>query len=58
MQQRGEQCPVSGGVLDPMAVQLALEEGDLVARGEDSASFARSLIGNSRSIASALVTPR
>jgi hypothetical protein len=35
VQQCGEQRPVRGGEPDPLAVQLALEDGDLVAEGED-----------------------
>jgi hypothetical protein len=39
-------------------VRLALKDRDLVAEGEDLHVLGRSLIGNSRNIASASATPR
>jgi hypothetical protein len=57
VQQRGEEGSISRGEPRLRALQLSFEDGDLWRRARISASLARSLIGSSRSIASALVTP-
>jgi hypothetical protein len=54
VQQRGEERSVSGVELDPLGVQLALEDGGLVAEGEDFGILG-SLMGSSRTIAGASV---
>ena len=56
--QRGKQRPISPGQPNLLPVQLPFENRDLVPSARISASLSRSLIGSSRSRASALVTPR
>jgi len=58
VQQGGEKRPVGRGELDLLAVQLPLQDGDLVTQREISASLALSLMGSRRSSASVLLTPR
>ena len=58
VQQRGQEGAVSRGESDSLAVQLSLEDHELVTKGEDLSSFARSLIGSSLRIATALLTAK
>jgi hypothetical protein len=52
VQQCGEQCSISGGEPNPVAVQLALKDGDLVAEGQDCG-----VLAPGRSWAAALALP-
>jgi hypothetical protein len=58
MEERRQERSVARVEPNLLSVQLPFQNADLVAQGQDLDIFSRLLIGSSRSIANAFVTPR